>query len=71
MMTIQFTVFLILVSCSMGIYRQLEYVRSHDLGFDPEGVISFSLGNRPDMEEDLSLMLVKKTDRARNMRVKV
>ena len=51
MMAIQFTVFLILVSCSMGIYRQLEYVRSHNLGFDPEGVVSFSLGNRPDTEE--------------------
>ena len=48
LMMVQFVIFLTLVTCSLGIYKQIHYSRNHDLGFDPDGVITFSLGHRPD-----------------------
>lgn len=56
LMAVQFTVFLILVSCSLGIYQQLQYASHHDLGFEPEGVVTFSLGLRSDTEKDLQAL---------------
>ncbi len=53
LMAVQFAVFLILVSCSLGIYQQLKYANNHDLGFEPKGIVSFSLGMRSNTEEDL------------------
>ena len=52
LMAVQFAVFLILVSCSLGIYSQLQYANSHNLGFDPEGIVTFSLGQRSNTEDD-------------------
>ena len=48
LMVVQFVIFLTLVICSLGIYKQLHYSKNHDLGFNPDGIITFSLGHRPD-----------------------
>jgi putative ABC transport system permease protein len=49
-MIVQFGVFLTLISCSLGIYQQIHFSRHHDLGFEPRGVIHFSIGSRTDKE---------------------
>jgi len=56
LMAVQFSIFLILVSCSMGIFKQLHYAKNQDLGFDPEGILTFSLGNRPDTQDEFSTL---------------
>jgi len=50
LMVIQFVIFLTLVTCSFGIYKQIHYSRNHDLGFNPRGIITLSLGHRPETE---------------------
>lgn len=49
LVSVQFIIFIVLVSLSVGIYKQLYYTKHHDLGFDPENVITFNIGMNPSL----------------------
>lgn len=50
LITIQFVIFLSLVSISLGIYKQIQYFKEHNLGFEPDHVLTFSIGNKPSLK---------------------
>ena len=43
LIAVQFVIFLILVSASLGIYKQIRFTRKHELGFGPEHIIILPL----------------------------
>jgi putative ABC transport system permease protein len=51
LISVQFIVFLILVSVSIGIYKQIQYSKTHDLGFNPDNVITFEISGAPELKQ--------------------
>jgi len=47
LISLQFIIFLILVSSSIGVYKQVHYSKNHDLGFEPDHVMTFTMGMNP------------------------
>lgn len=47
LISLQFIIFLLLVITSIGIYKQIHFSKHHDLGFNPENVLSVNIANNP------------------------
>ena len=51
LISVQFVIFLILVSVSTGIYKQIQYSQTHDLGFNPDKVLTFEMSGTPELKQ--------------------
>ena len=49
LVVVQFVISQILLIGTLIVARQMDYFLNQDLGFDPEAVVSFSVGNKPDV----------------------
>ena len=47
LISVQFVIFLILVSVSLGIYKQIQFSKTHDLGFNPDNILTFDMSSAP------------------------
>jgi putative ABC transport system permease protein len=54
LISVQFVIFLMLVSSSISIYKQIHYSKNHDLGFNPEGIITFNTTTSPGIRNSYS-----------------
>ncbi|MCI0692122.1 ABC transporter permease [candidate division KSB1 bacterium] len=59
LVTLQFTISISLIVCSIAVYRQLHFLKTKDLEFDKEHLI---VANMPDSENERSTYLALKND---------
>jgi putative ABC transport system permease protein len=50
LIALQFVIFLVLVSTSLGIYKQIHFTRNHELGFDPDHIIILPISGDPSLK---------------------
>jgi putative ABC transport system permease protein len=49
----QFTFSIALIACLIGLYKQLDYIKNKDMGFDTEGIVIVPLQGKTNSETDL------------------
>ncbi len=54
LIAVQFVIFLVLVSASLGIYKQIRFTRNHELGFGPEHIIILPISVDPSLKSAFS-----------------
>ena len=54
LIAVQFVIFLVLVSASLGIYKQISFTRNHELGFNPEDIIILPISGDPSLKSAFS-----------------
>src|SRR5690606_14030637 len=53
---VQFSIAILLISCTITLYSQLQYMQGKDLGFNKEHVISLPLNGKKDSQLVLDLL---------------
>lgn len=51
LISLQFIIFLGLVSISLGIFKQIQYSKTHELGFNPENILTIEIADNPSAKQ--------------------
>jgi len=51
LITVQFVIFIGLVIISLGIFKQIQYSKTHELGFDPDNVLNIDISSNPSAKQ--------------------
>ena len=51
LITVQFVIFIGLVIISLGIFKQIQYSKMHELGFDPENILTMDISSNPSAKQ--------------------
>lgn len=56
LMVFQFVVFLVLVSCSIGVYKQLNYSKTENQGYNTNNLVVFQLSNHGEFSKTFHIL---------------
>lgn len=56
LMVLQFSITILLIGCTLVLWKQLEFLRHKDLGFNKEQVITFPINTRKDPDKVVKLL---------------